>query len=719
MSAFLHAAAHGEDGQVDTDRREANGVSKSKAQTAVAPPPVNRAGKPKLANAPAPATDSVDPFDMLTPRNEQPKPDKISPFSTPPSSSDGTPAEQPSPSLSSHPKARASIHMPPDKGYFSAITSQRVLPDHARDRPSEQSMTPISRSFESRPVPPSSQQNVYTARKQSVVSAHDGTDEDTPDLPPRPGRQIQSGRTSPSRQQRIPARRSMDMPRKSSSILVADPMPQFMPPPRRTQQSALLQGFDRTPGPAAVPSKPPPPAVPAPRRSVDTRRDDVRPEPVPLISSSNKLSDGYDDPNLVAQGPAPTDFPDASRTNRRPPQFSYRPWEISTGYDTKLFAVCGEFVCTTGYITRAWSLRTGESCLTLAHGEGVKITSLAFKPTPNINEEGRQLWLGTSLGEIHEVDIPTQSVVHTKSNAHPRREIVKIHRHASQMWSLDDEGKLNVWSAGQSGIPSLDTPPRSFRTVKSHSCSVIVGSHLWLASGKDVHIFQANAASDEAFQLLQRPLRQEAAGDITSAATISSKPGLVYFSHADGKVSLYSTREMKCLGVVNVSPYKINSLAGAGDYLWAGFNTGMVYVYDVSSTPWRVMKDWHAHDNPVSSIVTDRQSLWKMDHLQVVTLGLDNMLRIWDGLLEEDWLEARMQDHDTEFCTFEEVTAAVLTWNAGATKPSYLRNDQKDNNFFRDYLTSHHPPDIFIFGFQELVDLEDKKVTASKQLIIL
>jgi hypothetical protein len=76
-----------------------------------------------------------------------------------------------------------------------------------------------------------------------------------------------------------------------------------------------------------------------------------------------------------------------------------------------------------------------------------------------------------------------------------------------------------------------------------------------------------------------------------------------------------------------------------------------------------------------------------------------------------------MQEHDAEFCDFREVSALVMTWNAGASKPSHLRNDQQDNNFFRDLLqSSPDAPDIVVFGFQELVDLEDKKVTASMSL---
>lgn len=74
-----------------------------------------------------------------------------------------------------------------------------------------------------------------------------------------------------------------------------------------------------------------------------------------------------------------------------------------------------------------------------------------------------------------------------------------------------------------------------------------------------------------------------------------------------------------------------------------------------------------------------------------------------------------MQEHDTEYCDFREVSALVMTWNAGASKPTHLKHDDQDSNFFRELLRSPvDPPDIVVFGFQELVDLEDKKVTARR-----
>lgn len=51
----------------------------------------------------------------------------------------------------------------------------------------------------------------------------------------------------------------------------------------------------------------------------------------------------------------------------------------------------------------------------------------------------------------------------------------------------------------------------------------------------------------------------------------------------------------------------------------------------------------------------------------------------------------------------------MLTWNAGASTPGNLR----DNDFIRDAIDPENPPEILVFGFQELVDLENKKITAS------
>lgn len=73
-----------------------------------------------------------------------------------------------------------------------------------------------------------------------------------------------------------------------------------------------------------------------------------------------------------------------------------------------------------------------------------------------------------------------------------------------------------------------------------------------------------------------------------------------------------------------------------------------------------------------------------------------------------------MQAHDIEYCTFREVKTVVVTWNAGASTPTNLQHDEGNAHFLREIFQAHEPPEIFVFGFQELVDLDDKRLTASK-----
>jgi len=73
-----------------------------------------------------------------------------------------------------------------------------------------------------------------------------------------------------------------------------------------------------------------------------------------------------------------------------------------------------------------------------------------------------------------------------------------------------------------------------------------------------------------------------------------------------------------------------------------------------------------------------------------------------------------LQAHDVEYCTFREVKTVVITWNAGASTPTDLQHDEENAHFLQEIFQAHEPPEILVFGFQELVDLDDKRLTASK-----
>lgn len=412
-----------------------------------------------------------------------------------------------------------------------------------------------------------------------------------------------------------------------------------------------------------------------------------------------------------------TAYPDGANANRRPPFIKKGCHDIQTRFDPRVLDVCGELVCTSGQLTRVWNLLDGEQVLSLAHTEGVKATVVAFKPAPSADMEGSVLWIGTNLGEIMEVEVSTQRILLNRGGVHGRCDVISMYRHVNELWTLDEAGTMHVWGPGADGVPNLSSHPHQTNKLpREHSFSMIVGDELWHASGKAIRVFAPSLDGSRPFQVLVRPLNADGAGDVTAGTQVKTHPGNVFFGHIDGKVSIFSAVDYSCLAVLSISSWKINALAGVGPHMWAAYNTGKMCVYDMSQSPWVVKKDWQAHDEPIMKMKADPSSSYRLDRLQVITLGGDNKVKAWDGLLQDDWLEEDMKSKDVDYCEFEEIKATVMTWNAGASTPHSLRYSDGDAGFFQKLLQSSGSPDIFIFGFQELVDLEDKTATAKRFL---
>jgi hypothetical protein len=397
--------------------------------------------------------------------------------------------------------------------------------------------------------------------------------------------------------------------------------------------------------------------------------------------------------------------------NRRPPINKRGADIIPIGYDSRAFDANGDYLCTTGLYTRVWDSRTGEQIAGFMHGEATRAVSVSFKAECDPKKDGQRLWVGNIVGDLMELDIASGNIIATKGAAHNRHEVVKIYRYANEMWTLDESGTLHIWIS-DSGPPELTSPARSERVPKGHTFSLVVDDKLWYATSKSLYVFSPGLRRKGNFQVLSKPLSQAGAGDIVSGCVLLSEPDHVYFGHSDGKVTVYSKSTYEFLGMHTPSLYKINTMAGVGSYLWAGFSTGIIYVYDTSQSPWVIKKEWRAHKNPVLQIQVDRSSMWQFDRLQVVSLGTENCLSVWDGLLEDDWHENEMKKRDAAYSTLETIKGTVMTWNAGASTPQGLRCNSKDASFIPSLLSSSGNPDILVFGFQELVDLEDKKTTA-------
>ena len=574
------------------------------------PPLVNRLEKPRI-----PVKQSLDVRSSNLELGTTVIDERLSPFSTPPSSD-----ESPGLVLMNH---------GPHNRQLKPGTARDVKQSYFQTSSEHLPINAITSGTTSIPTQTSRPSDRHATGSPPIVSMQGDRLEGRPGLPPRrnikrmPQLSVPPAATSSTagrgkyndtalKRNSTPDTMTSEVPKPATN-----PTSEFLPPPRR---SATLSSsnLSKAGGNSVLQSTRP---LPKTRHQIDVSKTDfhiAEPKGSPV--------------NL-------TDFPDASSCNRRPPFLKNGVREIETHYETRLFDICGAYVCTTGYLTRAWDLLSGEMVMSIGHVEKeIRITAMAFKPGVTANEEGLCLWLGNNYGDLQEVEIPTQSIVRTKSSAHGRREIIKIYRHQNSMWTLDEDGKLYVWPSDVKGPPNLQNIPSSYRVPKGHTFSLIVKDNLWLATGKDIRIFRPNPQADENFSILDYPLGQPGVGEITSGATISGQLDRIYFGHADGKVTIYSTEGYACLGVINVSVYKISSLAGAGSYLWAGYNTGMIYVYDTRTQPWTTKKDWLAHENPVANILVDSSSVWRSGLMRVASIGQDNAVRLWDGLLEDDWL---------------------------------------------------------------------------------
>ncbi|KAJ2905834.1 hypothetical protein MKZ38_004082 [Zalerion maritima] len=656
------------------------------------PPPVNRAEKP---NYNARHSLFFTQPGQVPPHQEQL--DKLSPFNSPPGSGSSSYSDEPPP-MPARPRQKAD--------------------------PLPRSNTFHGSSFEPPPLHPS----VANRRKEQETSDHGRrmspqvTGESRPPLPARvttglePPPLTRSGPHSPGAPPPRPPRPAPQS-RPVGGMPVVDPV--LSTPPKRVVSTPSSQ----QPQQQQLPSRPHGRSMTIDHTSDGALRNLQAPQgrPHPALREEAR-------PETVVS----TALPDISSINRREPYIKTGCHQIPTGQETRAVDVCAQHVGTTTInLTRIWSLVDGEVLAVIDHNEYnlPRGSAIRFKPAADVNDEGNRVWVGFSTGVLAEFDVATRSMVSRNTSAHTREtavssrrepraggpEIVKIHRHYNELWTLDTYGTLQVWGPDSTGVPNLDNQPHLTRWPgDSHTFSMVVDDELWYCTGKTVGVCLPTLDPQKSMQWIVQYMVQDSAGEICAGTTLKSHPKKVFFGHADGKVSIYSRRDHYCVAVLNVSPYKINSLAGAGDYLWAAYSSGRICAYDIDPSPWVVKKEWAAHDEPVVKLISDPSSFFTFDQCRVISLSWDGVIRAWDGLLQEDWLEDQMRENESKYCEFEKIKALVMTWNAGASTPYSLNQDPRDARFFHDLLTNSDPPDILVFGFQELVDLEDKSAAAKR-----
>ncbi|KAH9931392.1 DNase I-like protein [Amylocystis lapponica] len=439
-------------------------------------------------------------------------------------------------------------------------------------------------------------------------------------------------------------------------------------------------------------------------------------------------------------------LPDTTRASRRPPTVdchNYSEFNIHIPAYTSAVAVSGHTVAVSNHhhlkiydlsVSDApiWNVDSKESGLDTKL-VGFKVTALEFRPAAREGDRGCFLWLGTKDGHLLELDVRTGVVVGMKPAVHAHT-VTHMFRHARSMVTMDDTGKVLVFTpdTNTDEIVLAYTQPRIVRIADKQEFAKLLGAQLWTSTrdpsagggvgttsrGPIVRVYDIFTPGSAGKSLLPT----EHLGAITSGTVLPSQPGMAFLGHEGGNISIWSLQTddgvPACQEVIKVSTSDVLSLEGVNDRLWAGSRNGMIVAYDVIPQPWVVTNRWMAHQKlPVLRLVVDTWSMEKLGRLTVYSIGRDERLRFWDGLLGTDWVDKELLKRETEFSSFRDMNVLIVSWNVDSAKPDQLTGTADNINFLQDVLTGVDSPDVIAFGLQELIDLESRKMAAKTVLL--
>lgn len=447
-------------------------------------------------------------------------------------------------------------------------------------------------------------------------------------------------------------------------------------------------------------------------------------------SEYGNYSSGPDESNYESDDSTPTGtstsqataesvhYADSSQVNRKAPIYNGPIHELPAKGKIEAVAFFGTIACfSTSSSVYAIDIETNEKVWALTHLE-TKVTAIEFKPCSDAMLNGRIIWLGTKEGHLWEVDISHQGIAHKRTNVH-MKSIITIQAVRNHVWTLSEDGKICIWDGYINDVPKV------FRTTPFFKAFCIAQGDIWVGRNRQVYIYHPSVSGKDPFNITNRPINcppmapGKVNGEFTCAACIQRYPDLVFFGHEDGTISVFSRSKCSFVDSASASLFKITSMTGVGTNLWVGTSSGIIYVIDVESKPWKIIKEWKAHDSSVRAIVSNERSFFsspQMSHMPVVSVGSELGIYIWDGLLKTDWIENDMTEHDAEYCSFNEVKLFYLTWNTGAARPGDLDFFDYDKKFletaFKKACDYKNGPEIIVFGFQEVVELDNRSLAA-------
>lgn len=313
------------------------------------------------------------------------------------------------------------------------------------------------------------------------------------------------------------------------------------------------------------------------------------------------------------------EYPDSSRAHRRAPDFVPRQY-ITNHHNIHAYTVCGHRLCVVSHKLKVYDLTLGDAqpIIVFDHKSlGIesrskehKLTAVAFRALSTGMEEGRFIWCGSNLGHLVEVDTTTGEVTQLRVGIHGST-ITHIFRYREYMLSLEENGKMHIFgpfgdAAADEGGQNM-TPWRTIRMAEKTNFVRMLGDQVWTASGPatrsttnptlrgpTIRVYEPLGVGT-ANTIGRTTYTSEWTGAITAAAILTSTTHEVYLAHEGGFVSIFDRETLACKSVLKVSSSDILALEGVGDRLWAGYRTGMVNVYDVTTMPWTTTNMWLAH----------------------------------------------------------------------------------------------------------------------------
>lgn len=381
------------------------------------------------------------------------------------------------------------------------------------------------------------------------------------------------------------------------------------------------------------------------------------------------------------------------------------------------FAVSGFFIVTGGHSVRNYYSPSGEIKTTVnLTANDAKVHSLNFvvyPPTEKTDFYDQFAWAGIEKGELVEFDVSTGEVT-AKSSTHAST-VIHIVRGPKEMLTIDEHGSLRIWLPDSRGKVSLGQQrPQALRIQAKPTCAILANGLLWTSQGKFIEVYCLN---ENAASILEKRIDSGKGWSISSSISSLSynhKTLEVFASHESGKISVYSVEDFERRLVVQATSYKITAMLIVADRIWIGLSTGKILVFETLADGWVCVLDFLAYQgSSVAGLcVDDRAVLGGAFNVMVVSISDGGLLKIWDGLLTAYFIDVNIRESVFDYASMSPVKIAVWTYNLDSRKPIDIENDVFDR-----FVADRPDTDVFVFGFQELVDLENKGMTAKTFLV--